>query len=296
MRFNNDPGYYVAHYTRLDTALNYILENRKLRIGPLIETNDPKETKMWRFGVGSSYTSKYSPSPKELEELASHNIDFNRILRNGYKVLCVSQDAPNAMKIDFSDRAYCKPRMWAQYAGNHQGVSLIFDKQILHETIESKFGCENLYYGAVAYGNFYDVRTAGWDKHMDAFLLSAEDIVKEGLDIALSHHREKFHDVFFFQKNKDWEHEAEYRWIIRGQTNEPEFIPIEDSLCAILLGIDYPVKHLQPIHEYCKETNTFLSRIVWANGMPVVQWFDPKDLGSPEFKDVLNHYSLKLPS
>jgi hypothetical protein len=294
MRFHNDPGFYVAHYTHCKTALDYILKNRNIRIGPLIETNDPKETKMWHFGVGA-YSDKTLASSKELEELASHNVDFNRILRNGYKVLCVSQDANNAIKLDFSSRSYCKPRMWAQYAGNHHGVCLIFDKQILHATIEQKFGAERIYSGSVTYGDFHDVRTEGWEKYMDSFLLSGDDIIKDGIEITLHRHREKHHDVFFFQKNKDWENESEYRWIIRGQNNDPEVILIEDSLCGIVLGIDFPNEHLQQIHEYCRETNTFLSRIIWPNGMPIVQWFDSKDLDSAEFKESLEHYSLNLP-
>lgn len=46
MRFHNEPGHYVAHYTRGDTAIDHILKNRSLRLGPLIATNDPRETAM----------------------------------------------------------------------------------------------------------------------------------------------------------------------------------------------------------------------------------------------------------
>ena len=291
MRFSNDPGYYVAHYTRLETAVDHILKNRTLRIGPLLATNDPRETKMWNFSVGSS-GSVSSPSSKELEDLAHHNYDFNKILRNGYKVLCVSQDAENAMKMDFSDRSYCKPRMWAQYAENHRGVCLIFDKQVLHKTLEQKFGQDSLIFGNVLYDNFHDVRSLGWPKYMDAFSLSGDDIKKYGLEITLEKHREKYLDVFFFWKNKDWEHEAEYRWIVSGKNNEPEFIQIEDSLRAILLGVDYPMERLDEIYEYCRNTNTYFARIVWRNGMPVVQWFEPNNLDSPEYELALKHYSL----
>jgi hypothetical protein len=295
MRFHNDPGYYVAHYTSCETALDCILKNRSIKIGPLIKTNDPRETKMWNFGIGSSYSDQINPTSKEIEELAGHNVDFNRILRNGYKALCVSQDKENAFKLDFSARSYCKPRMWAQYGGNHHGVCLLFDKQILHNTLEHKFGKGILYSGSVTYGDFDDVRTKGWDEYMDAFLLSGDDILKNGLEIALQRHSEKYHDVFFFHKNKDWENESEYRWIIHGHNNDPEFIPIEDILSAIVLGVDFPMEHLKQVHEYCKEWEVFLSRIIWHNGKPIVQWFDPMDLDSTEFKVALEFYSLKLP-
>lgn len=295
MRFNNDSGLYVAHYTKLETAVDHILKNRSLRIGPLISTNDPRETKMWQFSLGSLHANKNSPSSEKLKELSKRNIDFNRILRNGYKVLCISQDAENVMKLDFSERSYGKPRMWAQYAENHRGVCLLFDKQVLHGTLESNFGREVLFCGALEYGDFHDVRNKGWSENMDAFMLSGDDIVTEGLEIAIQRHRDKYHDVFFFRKNKDWENETEYRWIIRGKTNDPEFIPIEDSLRAILLGVDYPIERLPEIHEYCKNTNTSLSRILWHNGMPIVQWFAANQLDTTEYKNAMEFHALIAP-
>jgi hypothetical protein len=115
------------------------------------------------------------------------NIDFNSVLRGGCKVFCVSQDAENAEKLDFSQRSYGKPRMWAQYGGNHSG---------------------------------------------DAFQLSGDDFATLGLETVLHRHRDKHMHPLFFRKDKDWKAESEYRWIIRGETNEPEFIPIEHVLRA----------------------------------------------------------------
>jgi len=247
---------------------------------------------MWHFGVGTSRLTENSPSPEELKMLATHNPDFNRLLKHGCKVLCVSQDGENVSKLDFSNRAFCKPRMWAQYADNHRGVCLLFDKQVLQETLENEFGCEALFCGSVAYDDFHDVISPGWPAHMEAFMLSGDDITRDGLETVLRRHRDKYHDVFFFRKNKDWEHEAEYRWIIHGDSNNPEFIPIEKALRAILIGIDFPIERLSEIHEYCEHTDTSLSRIVWQNGMPLVQWFEANQLSSPEYKKVLEFYAL----
>ena len=292
MRFHNDPGNYVAHYTRMGTAVDHILRNRTLRIGPLISTNDPRETMTWHFSVGAGI-SQDSPSSQDLKALSKRNNDFNRILRHGYKVLCVSQDAEGAGKLDFSDRSYGKPRMWSQYGENHRGICLLFDKQVLHETISNKFGCQSVSCGTVKYGDFHNkVGTKEWAEHVDAFTLSGDDLVKNGLESTLQHHREKYHDVFFFRKNEDWEQEAEYRWIIRGDNNDPEFVPIEESLRAILLGVDFPIDRLAEVHKYCKDTDTCLSRILWSNGMPIVQWFDAKHLDSKKYRNVLEYHAL----
>lgn len=292
MRFHNDPDHYVAHYTQCKTAVDLILKNRHIRLGPLTATNDPRETKTWRFAVGTSGHYEISPSSKELDALSKRNPDFDRILKHGCKIFCVSQDAENAFKQDISNRSYGKPRMWAQYAGNHTGVCLLFDKLILHKTLESTFGQQNIWCDPVQYGDFHDVGVPGWMEHMDAFQLSADDIGTYGLETVLRKHREKHYRVFFFRKNKDLEQESEYRWIIRGNTNDPEFIPIEDVLRAILLGIDFPIDRLPEIHQYCMETDTCLSRIVWLNGMPGVHWFEPNQLSAPEYQELLKMHAL----
>jgi hypothetical protein len=290
MRFHNDVGHYVAHYTRLETAVDYILKNRSLRLGPLTATNDPRETKTWLFALGRGSFS--SLSSDELKNLAKRNVEFDKLLKHNHKVLCVSQDAEDTWKLDFSKRSYGRPRMWAQYAGNHSGVCLLFDKQALHQAIEKAFGHEAIYFGPVEYGDFSDVRTRGWAEHMEAFMLSGDEIATDGLENVLRRHREKHHRVFFFRKDIDWEHEREYRWIVRGDTNDPVFIPIEDALRAILLGIDSSPGRLTEIHAYCKDTDTCLSRILWMNGIPSVQWFQASDLSAPEYQRVLEFHAL----
>jgi Protein of unknown function (DUF2971) len=292
MRFHNDPGHYVAHYTRCDTAVDYILKNKSLRLGPLNATNDPRETKTWHFAVGSSGSHKSSPNSYELKALAKRNVDFDRLLKQGCKILCVSQDAEKAFKQDISDRAYGKPRMWSQYAGNHTGVCLLFDKENLNQTLKDKFKDQELFSGPVEYGNFHDVAAPGWMEQMEAFQLSADDIVANGLEATLRAHRDKHHQVFFYRKNKDWENESEYRWIVHGDTDEPEFIPIETALRAILLGIDFPLERLNDVYEYCTATETSISRIVWINGMPGVHWFEPSHLSAPEYKQALEMTGL----
>ena len=295
MRFHNDPGHYVAHYTRSETAVDHILKNRTLRLGPFIATNDPRETKTWHFAVGRSGSHENSVTSEQLESLSKRNVEFDRILKHGCKILCVSQDAENAFKLDISDRAYGKPRMWAQYAGNHSGVCLLFDKQTLHETLQSRLGHQKLFCGPVEYGNFHQVGSSGWMEHMNAFHLSADDILTNDLENVLRNHRDKHHKVLFFRKNEDWQQEVEYRWIIRGDTNDPEFIPIENALRAILLGLDFPIDRLAEIHEYCKDTDTYLSRIMWINGMPGVHWFAPNQLSAPEYQRALEMFALLPP-
>ena len=47
---------------------------------------------------------------------------------------------------------YYRPRMWAQYAEQHQGVCLVFDKEKLLKCFEKSLSAKgDLYYGEVDY-------------------------------------------------------------------------------------------------------------------------------------------------
>ena len=144
MRFHDDPGCYVAHYTQCTTAIDYILASNTLKLGPLSKTNDPRETKVWRFAVGGN-----SSTHDENIALSRRNTEFDALLKRGCKVLCVSEDAYDAWKTNTSQRAYGKPRMWYQYAENHKGVCLIFDKDALNSRIQQQFEQNTVHSGRI---------------------------------------------------------------------------------------------------------------------------------------------------
>ena len=293
IRFHNEPDTYVAHYTRCDIALDLILKHRRIRLGPLTATNDPRETKGWSFAVGVSWFQD-GVSHQDGLALAKRNIDFNRIIRSGCRVFCVSEDKKNAFKLGFHNRSYGKPRMWAQYGGNHTGVCLLFDKQVLGKEIANTVEPnDQLLSGKVEYGNFFEMSNSlSWLRYMEAFDLSANEIAKDGLELTLSRHRDNFIDVFFFNKSLDWEHEDEFRWIIRGTTNDPLFVNISDSLRAILLGVDFPRTRLLEVHEYCSQYDACVARIIWINGQPFVDWVPPNEFRSHSYKDIAENYHL----
>jgi len=290
IRFHNDPGAYVAHYTRTEIALDLILKNNSLRLGPFSATNDPRETKTWGFAIGAS---RERPSA-DVEALANRNADFDRILKHGCKILCVSEDAANTWKQNVAGRCFGKVRMWAQYTDNHTGVCLIFDKEALDQTLKSTLRSRGmLMSGPVKYRDFWDdIGSTDWIAHMDAFMLSANDIASRGLENVLRSARNKHIQTFFFQKSKDWESETEYRWILLGEMDEPEFVPLDDSLRAILLGIDFPQHRLAEVHSYCRQYQAHLSRIVWINGMPGVHWLAPDELSAAEFQRIRSMFGL----
>lgn len=294
--FHNDVGAYVAHYTSADTALDLILSSNRIRLGPLAATNDPRETTMWAFAVGESGGDPPGSRVPGLEELAAKNVDFNQLVRGGLHVLCVSEDTPGSFKLDFHHRSYGRARMWAHYGGNHSGVCLVFEKSLLDRSIRDRCSPdEEVLGGKVAYEDSFDVGAgARWHRHMQSFMLSADEIREVGLQSALVRHRDAYADVLFFQKGSDWETENEYRWIVRGPG--PLFVPVDVSLRGILLGCDFPPDRLAEAHRYAEMYDAHLARILWVNGQPFVQWVPYAGLTDVGYRDVVAAFRLTLPA
>ena len=121
-----ESGKFLYHYTKLETAKEKILAEGKLRFSRLWETNDPKEKRDWEFGMGSNENAdlgKYN--------LSSLSGQLSEGIKKNTHILCFCQDADGLTGDHLKDiflRGFARPRMWAQYGGNHQGVCLVFEK------------------------------------------------------------------------------------------------------------------------------------------------------------------------
>ncbi|QZA77868.1 DUF2971 domain-containing protein [Deefgea tanakiae] len=139
---------YIYHYTKAETAIEFILENKNLRLSPFAKTNDPKETKDWFFIPGTNQgrnLDKYTP-----EYLSKV---LNPTLKQKTNLLCFSTDKnlTGNHLTDMPNRGFCKPRMWAQYGGNHTGVCLIFDTLQFSDIFYEQFSNKDCSSGMVNY-------------------------------------------------------------------------------------------------------------------------------------------------
>lgn len=102
----------LGHYTNL-SSLEGILKKNKIRLGSFDKTNDPFENRNFEFSIYQ-------------EDINAPGFDSEIFFLSGqqrkpFKLLCFSMSD----KIDFFSE---RPRMWFQYADNHNGCCLIFNK------------------------------------------------------------------------------------------------------------------------------------------------------------------------
>jgi len=148
----------LFHYTSRERAVENIFRNMTIRMGPLLGTNDPRETAPWGFSM-TLENEGIGPSGERFLEI---NREIDRNLKNSCRIVCFSEDSPDLnpglghpdhyVRDDLGPQGYAHDRMWAQYAGNHTGVCIFFDRARLTQRMEEHFKNRGrLLHGAVSY-------------------------------------------------------------------------------------------------------------------------------------------------
>jgi hypothetical protein len=152
--------------------------------------------------------------------------------------------------------------MWAQYADNHQGVCLIFDRALLDAAISEQLGSRGeVYQGEVRYENSFAVREG-------AFTLDYDAVRALGTESAVDKHVEKWRHHLFFEKAQDWAEEWEYRWVVRTPGTSDEFVRFGNALQGVVTGADFSADYEASLTSLCQNLKVNRARLHWRNGLP----------------------------
>lgn len=256
----------IYHFTTLSTALEKILYNGTLRLGQLMGTNDPNEFKDWIPTIALTGDLRYL-QPKEIEEL------FNGAKKRA-QLICFSEDRDPPKRpesgLDFHMApfkskyylGYYRPRMWAQYAENHKGLCLGFNKKKLLNKIKqhcSETG--EIIAKSVEYGNDY--------VQNNALTLDLGEIQSD-YDKFIKEHQRKYLKELFFNKSIDWRDETEFRILYLPfdfkEQRDSTFIDIHDCIETIIVGINFPKVYIPSLINLKKGyPNTTLKSLKYYN-------------------------------
>jgi hypothetical protein len=258
----DDVPRFVYHYTKRETVIERILPSREIQLGSVSTTNDPRETQTWGnvfFGPMEA-VRRFEPF--------SVNPALDACRRLDWWLLCACCDHADlkSATINEVDRnhfkhGYARARMWAQYAQNHQGVCLVFERDALDEALRKKFGVENVFSGRVQYDDV---------KGQESIPLDVSTIERDGMESALRKHVADNHAHYFLSKNLDWEAESEYRWAIyrrRDEGGQPR-VDISRALRSVILGFDFPKVYGPSIRHLCESAGVTIEKMNWWNRVP----------------------------
>jgi hypothetical protein len=251
----------LYHYTRAETALDYILKNQSLRLSPFSGTNDPREAKEWAFTV---VAEEGKAPPGETIKVSG---ELSALLRERARLTCFCNDghpATTAAVPAAEGQGWKHARMWAQYASGHAGVVLVFNRrQLLRNAVDALGTQGTLLFGNVLYA----------DHNHPGDLLPL--LVNYDAWVATAHadyarrHLETYADWLFFTKHIDWAQEHEARIAFFANVAGDFFIPTKSALVEICVGDLISKDHLAAVRAVAKAIGCEVTQASWRNGMPI---------------------------
>jgi hypothetical protein len=220
-RIRRTPGEWLYHYTTLTTGLVFVLPSLMLRLSPFSEMRDPREFKRWwTSAVG------YADNMEAWTRAAVEADEHANALRDQFKLLSLATDAKNSTA-DIFERGFARSRLWELYADRGRGICLVLNRDSAISSISKQLASlGQAEHGLVRYRNESLSRAV-------TLAISSESDVDEIAKQIVERH---MHSLFL-TKNKEWESEREYRFIVRTH-KQHEYVAIRDSLAAVVLGPD----------------------------------------------------------
>jgi hypothetical protein len=256
---------YIYHYTPV-AKVKAILQNRTLQFGMYIKTNDPKESKDWKFDLGTNENADIGRY--DMQALGAW---LSAQLKANARVACFSLDTPLLSGNHLSDifkRGFCKPRMWAQYAGCHTGACLVFDFQKLHRLVEEQFPSPFLVIGGPMQYEDRDV-IRRWED--TTYTINVDYLERAGKAEYVKWHLLTYYKRLFFEKMTDWRDEREFRWMIFGSQTDDLYVKFEDALVGIVFGEESDESEVSEIMKMTSDMSLRYIGLKWKNCSP---WYD----------------------
>jgi hypothetical protein len=218
----------IYHYTSIPKILS-ILSDLKIKFGDFQNTNDPKEY----FDPWISVFLGCCDSDQD-------KLEINKEMQK-YKLLCFSQNT------EF--KGYEHPRMWTQYAQNHEGCCIEFDTELLNSQIEK-------------YKGIYSIQSFNSEVNYTNKLMELKKTESESAKEFINRNFK----YLFFTKSLDWQQESEYRYIIYSENSQDICLPLEKCISGFYFSHRIPLIIKEKIIQSFPLINNF-NTIDWYNGI-----------------------------
>jgi hypothetical protein len=244
MNVHNDE---VCHYTKLSTAIEYILKDNVLQFSSLKNTNDPYEYKKRILQFSWNNQSIVADENKRIRI----NNRFNEIILNRTKVICFCNGK--------NEPAYDKPRMWAQYGDNHRGVCFVFSKDVLNDAMGIEYPGKKYFFEDIFYSKILDHKR--WKYRF----------VNEDCDGKEEEYIQKNYREIFFNKDEDYRDESETRLLFIDSDESVKRLNTCNALKYIIVGDNCPKEYFPIFKNYEQKFNKKVRRINYNHGEPVTE-------------------------
>jgi len=249
-----ENGQLAYHYTTRAAGFEHVMPTKSLRLSSLAAMRDPLENKE----RAEHLLAPISWSGSDIERLRA----LERAAVRNTKILSLTVDRPLDPGVSEAHSwGYARPRMWEQYAENHAGVCLVFDRPHLHHrALKQLEAIDRTAWGEVIYSDFPLVGYPS-ARRLDATSLA---VAGDG-DTARGYrdHLKKNAEELFFRKVEDWASERELRYVLLD--HDDHYVAVEfERLRAVILGERFPDWQLPGAAAACQEAGAPLLKMAWS--------------------------------
>jgi len=253
-----EPGYWLGHYTRADTAFTHILPTKKLRMSPYHTMRDPAENKDL-----APVTSFFVDPQANQEQAFFETLKMLKDKRDRMRLLSLTHDVTRYRGAGNAVFGCCwaRPRMWEQYADAHKGVCLVFDSKALKAALRrhsSKMLLRNVTYTPTG------ISGSEASLIMDPRIFADSSREQAVTDYIVRQRRD-----LFFLKSEDWRTEYEFRALLAECEDEYALVDFGRSLRMVVLGEKFPEAQCDEARDVCKAAGVVLKRATWWHGKPI---------------------------
>jgi hypothetical protein len=258
----------LCHYTKADVAFNHIVPSGQLQLNPYSRMRDPLENRELNFTT-VLFDEREQTDDEQLQLLQDIQ-DQIEFFRGQVRLVSFTIDATAGYgKYDRPFmRAWARARMWEQYASDHAGVCIAFDRERTTNELLARLaehGSPDS--GAVKYS------PRGFSA-TDAYAVDLDDFLEEdGFDDAVVQFVVDHKEELFFRKTLDWQSEHEFRITLTadlGSDAEYVLVPYGGaaSVRAVILGERFPTWQIPAAKWICEQRGVPLLQLQWLNGEP----------------------------
>jgi hypothetical protein len=274
---------YFFHYTTREAGFAHIVPSGKLRFSRYQDMRDPLENKGWRF-VGGAWGAP-SSDDEQAQALAYFQFDTlaNEIRERSFLLSMTIDTTPeNSGEVEPFCRGWARARMWEQYAENHAGLCLVFDREALTANITNSLQAQGFaapYHRPVIYEGDWMLKPS----------LNLNTLSGSVTPAIVSGYIEDNHDTLFFHKALDWESEREYRFSTTSSEEDDLYVEFGEALAAVIVGEKFPVWQRPAAIELCARTGIEAKRLDWTMGAPVLAELRPIHTRRDEIREVISN-------
>lgn len=239
---NKDTLY---HYTKIGTAVEHILYEKRLRFSTGINTNDPREYQSMDLEPtleGDCAQDTYSQNWKEAEKSLAETKDCYK-----YLCFCLNETFPG----------YALPRMWAQYGENFYGVCVAFSVQSLKEWLRDK---GTVYADKISYPKNLEY------KDLSLSTVDAKEFIGKNKGDWADRYIKSHVDSLFFLKHLNYKSENEYRIVVHDPKGCLEYVDVSGCIKAVILGDRTKAVYHEIVKRLCRKMNADCKQAVWQKG------------------------------